>query len=107
MWRSGHAGQSAWPSRQGGWSLDQIADAEMNHVRDSLGTVEVSEFGGGFLAGVHTGYTSATRMMGGPLGDVVNFSRDDDPAVVFRVVQGDLFARDGSWVLGRSSRRPE
>src|SRR5205085_1154512 len=103
MWRSGNAG----PSPQDGWSLDEVADAEMRHVRDSLRTVEVTEFGSGFLAGVHAGDSSATRMMGRPLGDVVNFSRDDDPAVVFRVVQGDLFARDGACALSGRSRHPE
>src|SRR5262245_66026888 len=81
-------------SRQGGWSLDEVADAEMGHVRDSFGTVVVTEFGSGFLAGVHSGDSSATRVMGCTLGDVVNFSRDDDPAVVSGVVLGVLFARD-------------
>ena len=84
-------------SRQGSWSLDEVADAEMSHVRDSFGTVVVTEFRSGFLAGVHSGDSSATRVMGCPLGDVVNFSRDDDPAVVSGVVQGDLFARDGAY----------
>src|SRR5262249_14620454 len=83
------------------------ADAEMNHVRDSFGTVVVTEFGSGFLAGVHSGDSSATRMMGCPLADIVNFSRDDDPAVVSGVVQGDLFARDGACSLGGSSWDPE
>src|SRR4051794_26264970 len=59
MWRSGNAG----PSPQDGWSLDEVADAEMRHVRNSLRTVEVTEFGSGFLAGVHAGDSSATRMM--------------------------------------------
>ena len=65
-------------SRQGGWRLDEVADAEMSHVRDSFGTVVITEFGSAFLAGVHSGDPSATRVMGCPLGDVVNFSRDDD-----------------------------
>src|SRR5262245_24205716 len=94
-------------SRQGAWSLDEVTDAEMSHVRNSLGTVEVTEFGSGFLAGVHSGDSSATRVMRCPLGNVVNFSRDDDPAVVSGVVQGDLFACDGAYTLGGSSWRPE
>src|SRR6478735_2304844 len=94
-------------SRQGGWSLDEVADAEMSHVRDSIGTVVVTEFGSGFLASVHSGDSSATRVMGCPLGDVVNFSRDDDPAVVPIVVPGDLFARNGASTLGRRSWGPE
>ena len=61
-------------SRQGGWSLDEIADAELSHVRDSFGTVVVPEFRSGFLAGVHSGDSSAAGVMGRPLGDVVNFS---------------------------------
>src|SRR4051812_37186887 len=73
-------------SQQGSWSFDEVADAEMSHVRDRLGAVVVTEFGGGFLAGVHSGDTGATRVMGCPLGDVVNFSQDDDPAIVSIVV---------------------
>ena len=46
----------------------------MSHVRDSFGTVVVPEFRGGFLAGVHSGDSSAAGVMGRPLGDVVNFS---------------------------------
>ena len=61
-------------SPQGDWSLDEVADAEMSHVRDSFGTVVVPEFRSGFLAGVHSGDSSAARVMGRPLGDVVNFS---------------------------------
>src|SRR5215470_5262883 len=97
-------------SRQGGWSgwsLDEVADAEMGHVRHSFGTVVVTELGGGFLAGVHSGDSSATRVMGCPLGDVVNFSRDDDPAVVSGIVEGDLFARDGACTLCGGSWHPE
>src|SRR5581483_6931853 len=94
-------------SQRGSWRLDKIADAEMHHVRDSLSAVEVTEFGSGFLAGVHAGDSSATRMMGRPLGDVVNFSRDDDPAVVFGVMQGDLVARDGARPLGGVGWHPE
>ena len=90
-----------------GRSFDEVADAEMSHVRDSLGTVVVTEFGSGFLAGVHSGDAGATGMMGCPLGDVVNFSRDDDPTIIPVVVQGDFFARDGAWRLGGSSRHPE
>src|SRR5262249_22320941 len=94
-------------SRQGGWRLDEVADAEMSHVRDSFGTVVVTEFGSGFPAGVHAGDSSATGVMGCPLRDVVNFSRDDDPAVVSAVVQGDLFARDGACTLGGRRGHPE
>ena len=79
----------------------------MSHVRDSFGTVIVTEFGGGFLAGVHSCDSSATRVMRRPLGDVVNFSRDDDPTVVSGFVQGNLSARDGARTLGGSSRLPE
>src|SRR5690349_18675337 len=93
-------------SRQSG-RLDEVADAEMSHVRDSFGTMEVPEFRSGFLAGVHSGDSSAAGVMGRPLGDVVNFSRDDDPAIVSGVVQGDLFARDGACTVGGSSRHPE
>jgi hypothetical protein len=50
------AGQCA-RSRQGGWSLDELADAEMSHV-SSFGGVVVTEFGSGFLAGVHSGDSS-------------------------------------------------
>jgi hypothetical protein len=46
----------------------------MSPVRDSFGTVVVTEFGSSFLAGVHSGDSSATRVMGCPLGDIVNFS---------------------------------
>src|SRR4029078_3352106 len=55
-------------SRQGGWSLDEVAYAEMSHVRDSFGTVVVTEFGSGFLAGVHSGAPSATARSGCPPG---------------------------------------
>ena len=48
------------------WSLDEVADAEMSHMRDSFGTVEVTEFGSGFLAGIHSGNSSATSVMGCP-----------------------------------------
>src|SRR5207248_6122636 len=61
-------------SRQGGWSLDEVADAEMSHVRDSFGTVVVPEFRSSFLAGIHPGDSSAAGVMGRPLGDVVDFS---------------------------------
>src|SRR5215510_9219555 len=88
-------------------SLDDVADAEIGHVRDSFGTVVIAEFRSGFLAGVHSGDSSATRVMGCPLGDVVNFSRDDDPAVIPGVVQGDLLARNGACTLGRGSGHPE
>src|SRR5262249_16187945 len=91
----------------GGWSLDDVADAEMSHVRNSFGTVVVTEFGSGFLARVHSGDSSATGVMGCPLGDVVDSSRDDDPTVVSGVVQGDLCARDGASSLGGSNWRPE
>src|SRR6185437_16454895 len=94
-------------SRQGRWSLDDVADAEISHVRDSFGTVVVAEFRGGFLAGVHSRDSGATRVMGRPLGDVVDFSRDDDPAVISGVVQGDLLARDAACTLGGSSWHPE
>src|SRR5215475_10323138 len=79
----------------------------MSHMGDDFRTVEVTEFGSGFFAGVHSGDSSATRVMGCPLGDIVNFSRDDDPAVVSCVVQGDLFARDGACTLRGSSWHPE
>src|SRR5262245_29119925 len=102
-----HAAIQRDQSRQGGWSLDEVADAEVSHVRDSFGTVVVTEFGSGFLTGVHSGDSSASRVMGCPLGEVVNFSRDDDPAVVSGVVQSDLFARDGACTLGGSSWHPE
>src|SRR5437763_36356 len=79
----------------------------MSHMRDSLGTVEVPEFGCRFLAGVHSGDSGATGVMGRPLGDVVDFSRDDDPAVVSGLVQGDLFARDRACTLEGSGWHPE
>src|SRR6185312_3950439 len=100
---AGQLGQS----RHGGCSLDEVPDTEMSHVRNSLGTVVVTEFGSGFLAGVHAGDSSATRVMGCPLGNVVNFSRDDDPAVVSGIVHGDLFARDRACTLGGTSWHPE
>ena len=53
-------------SRQGGWSLDEVADAEMGHVRNSFGAVVVPEFRSGFLAGVHSGDSSAAGVMGRP-----------------------------------------
>src|SRR5689334_15250343 len=84
------------PSRRCGWSLDELADAEMRHVRDSFGAVVVAEFRRGFLAGIHSRDSGAAGMMRRPLGDVVNLSRDDDPAVVPCVVPGDLFARDAA-----------
>jgi hypothetical protein len=64
----------------------------MSHVRDSLGTVVVTEFGSGFLAGVHSGDSGATRVMGCPLGDTSY--ADGGADVVSGVVQGDLFTRD-------------
>src|SRR5579872_5363789 len=79
----------------------------MRHVRDGFSAVVVAEFGGGLLAGVHAGDPSPTRVMGCPLGDVVDFSPNDDPAVVSRIVQGDLFARDRARAFGGSSRHPE
>src|SRR6185369_10555731 len=109
--KQGHLRQRV-QSRQAGWSLDEVANAEMRHVRDSFGTVVVTKFGGGFLAGVHSGDSGATGVMGCPLGDVVNFSRDDNPAVVARVVLGDFFARDAarpaggrSWIPQRAGNR--
>src|SRR5262245_66572284 len=51
-------------SRQSGWSLDEVADAEMSHGRDSFGTVVVTEFGSGFFAGVHGGNSCGTGVMG-------------------------------------------
>src|SRR5215470_10574993 len=94
-------------SRQGGWGLDEVADAEMSHVRDSFGTVVVPEFRSGFLAGVHSGDSSAAGVMGRPLGDVVDFTRDDDPAVVSGVVPGDLLARDAACTAGRRRWLPQ
>src|SRR5262245_40045077 len=94
-------------SRQGGWSLDEVADAEMSHVCDSFGTVVVPEFRSGFLAGVHSGDSSAAGVMGRPLGDVVDFPCDDDPAVVSGAVPGDLFARDTACTAGRRSWLPQ
>src|SRR5215212_5347261 len=79
----------------------------MSHVRDSFGTVVVTEFGSGFLAGVHSGDSGATRVMGCPRGDVVNFSRDDDPAVVPIVVPGDFFARNRASTIGGNRWCPE
>src|SRR6185312_9700639 len=105
MLRTGIAGQRV-RLRRDGWILDEIADAEMSHVCDGLGAVKVTKFGSGFLAGVHSGDSSAARMMGCPLGDIVNFSRDDDPAVVSCIVQGDLFARDGPPTLGGTGGHP-
>src|SRR5436305_3639959 len=76
-------------------------------MRDGFGAVVVAEFGGGFLAGVHSRDAGAAGVMGRPLGDVVNFSRDDDPAIVPGVMPRDLFARDGAAPPGRSGRDPE
>src|SRR4051812_33682093 len=45
--------------------------------------------------------------MGPPLGDVVDFSGDDDPAVVPGVVPGDLLARDAACPPGGRGRLPE
>jgi len=52
----------------------EVADAEMGHMRDSSGTVVITEFRCRILAGVHSGDSCATGMMGRPLGNVVNFS---------------------------------
>src|SRR3954452_6073493 len=60
-------------SPHGGRRLDEIADAEMSHVRDRFGTVIVPEFRRGFLAGIHPGDTGAAGVMGRPLGNVVDF----------------------------------
>ncbi len=60
--------------RRDRWILDEIADAEIGHVRDGLGAMIVTEFGSGFLASVHSCDSSAARVMGSPLGDIVNFS---------------------------------
>src|SRR3569832_1555195 len=79
----------------------------MSHVRDCFRAVIVAEFGSRLLAGVHPGDTGATGAVRRPLGDVVDLPRNDDPAVVPPVVQGDLLARHGTWRLGRSVRRPE
>src|SRR4030088_3086503 len=79
----------------------------MSHVRDSFGAVVVPKFGSGFLAGIHSRDSGAAGVMGCPLGNVVDLSRDDDPTVVPRVVPGDLFARDGTCTVGGSGRRPE
>ena len=107
MRRAGNASQSAWQVTTRWLEFEEVADAEMSNVRNSLGTVVITEFGSGFLAAVHPGNSSATRVMRCPLSDVVDFSRDDDPAVVSGVVQGDLFARDGACTLGGSSWHPE
>src|SRR5205085_5843152 len=87
--------------------LYEVADAEIRHVRDGLGAVVVTEFGGRFLAGIHARDSRAAGVMGRPLGDVIDFPRDDDPAIVPGVVPGDFFARHRAWRLGRSGRRPE
>src|SRR6476659_5067338 len=87
--------------------IDDVADAEIGHVRDSFGTVIVAEFRGGFLAGVHARDAGAAGVMGRPLGDVVDLPGDDDPAVVPGVVQGDLLARDAACPRGGNGRRPE
>ena len=87
--------------------LDQLADAEMSHVRDGPGTVVVAELGGGFLAGIHARNAGATGVMRRPFRDVVNFACDDDPAIVPRVVPGDFFAGDRTWLPGGNSGRPE
>ena len=55
MRRAGNAGRQHGGSRQGRWRLDEVADAEICHVRDRFGAVEVTEFGSRFLAGVHAG----------------------------------------------------
>src|SRR6185437_8259677 len=75
------------PLRRGDWSLDEIADAEMRHMRDRFGAVIVTEFRSCFLAGIHSGDSGATGVMGRPLRNVVDLPRDDDPAIVSRVVQ--------------------
>src|SRR5262249_1135634 len=79
----------------------------MSHVGDSFRTVVVTEFGSGFLAGVHSGDSGATGVMGCPLGNVVNFPGNDNPAVVSRVVPGDLFTRDAECTAGGRSRLPQ
>ena len=79
----------------------------MSHVRDSFGAVVVPELRSGILAGVHSGDSSAAGVMGRPLGDVVNFACDNDPAVVSGVMPGDLFARDAACTAGRRSRLPQ
>ena len=66
---------------------------------DRFGAVVVTKFGGGLLAGVHPGDSSTTRVVGRPLGNVVDFPRNDDPAVVSGVAQADLVARDGAGPL--------
>src|SRR5579883_383971 len=94
-------------SRHRRWTLGQFADAEIGHVRDGFGAVVVAEFGSGFLAGVHARDAGPAGVMGRPLGDVVDLSGDDDPAVVPCVVPGDLLPRDPAVALGRNCRRPE
>src|SRR6185437_6222253 len=95
------------PLRRGDWSLDEVADAEMRHMGDGFGAVIVTEFRSGFLAGIHSGDSGAPGVMGRPLRNVVDFPRDDDPAIISRVVQGDLFARDVPCTAGGSVRCPE
>ena len=51
----------------------EVADAEIGHMRDSFGTVVITEFRRSVPAGVHSGDAGATGVMGGPLGNVVNF----------------------------------
>ena len=55
----------------------------------------VAELRRGVLAAVHARDEGPARVVVLPLGEVVDFAADDDPAVVERRVLCELLARDG------------
>ena len=79
----------------------------MGHMRDGGGNVEIAELRRRILAGIHAGNPGAAGVMGGPFGDVVDFTRDDDPAIIVAVVPGDLFGCDAARAVRRFLRRPQ
>src|SRR6476620_1842989 len=65
------------------------------HVLLGEPAVVVAELRRGVLAAVHARDEEPARVVVLPLGEVVDFAADDDPAFVERRVPCELLARDG------------
>ena len=79
----------------------------MGYMRDGGGTLEIAELRRRILAGICAGHPGAAGVMGAPFGDVVDFTRDDDPATILAVLPGDLLGCDAARAIRRFLRRPQ
>src|SRR6476659_6226899 len=78
-----------------GGGSDQRPDAKVLHVLLGEPAVVLAELRRGVLAAVHARDEGPARVVVLPLGEVVDFAADDDPAVVEGRVLRELLARDG------------